>query len=717
MPNTKRQRLPIPWGNGIDRSSGALAISPSAFRDLRNVRLANGRTEMRRGYSRMTLLSGGNMVLGIWPIRAQGLTAVAVYDTATRTALLYVVDATGTASALVGSLFTLPADAYAPPSLIGAASYDKLLIAHDEPVYAMRQATMVYAPTEGTITPLLADLARTGVAQPVKFRGVASHLNYIVGWGYGQYNTTPGVQNEDRPETLRISDPGDPTTFIPEHYFLVGMQGDPIIGVDLVGRALAVFKSSESYQLVGYDRPTFGIQPLDPEHGLLGAKLSVSVGKATYFWSLAGPRVMDNDGSIDLAEALWLAGPVPDALATATPSERAFAYYDRDENEVLFVFGQWAYVLHLAGGEAPRLLRWSYRKLGVELLCAGYLWTGGPTVLTPPPGVTPGTPSAIPVSYTPGDADPKFYIPWTFASTPSGVRAEVWVKPTGGAWALRANVPAANGFAVVTEPNGAFLINYDFQVRFTEFGIPAPGYEDPDPSLWPASSLVTVAADGTPAFFAVGRYTRFDPANVGFYGGQARAPGLNQALNVVAYTYETEYADAPGGPWTPLNSGTELAQPWYQQALPNAEYGTDKYFRIRAIHPTGPINGPWLVVGPRTVEPEPPTNVTLGGTDTPGGPNDGTDSHIVTWAAPALVDGVAPADGPYDVRIRHYDTLAFIGPWSGIQAVGFGVHSTTAMAPGVDPSTTGSRTAEVQVRVNNGAGDVSDWVSATTFEP
>lgn len=714
MPNPRRQRLPLPWGEGIDRTSGALAISANAFRDLRNVHLANGRAELRRGYPRLSLLPSGSMVLGIWPVRASGISAVAVYDEVTRTASLYVVDSTGTSAALIGNLFTLSAAATSPPSLVGAASYDRLLIAHDEPVYRERQPTMVYSPGEGTIAPLVADLAREGSEHPVKFRGVARHLNYIVGWGYGQHNTNPAIEQEDRPETLRISDPGEPTTFIPEHYFLVGLQGDPIIGVSLIGKTLAVFKAAESYELIGYDRPTFGIVPLDPEHGLLASKLVVAVGLGTsYFWSLAGPRVMDRTGSTDLAEPLGLTGPAPDALATATPAERAFAYYDRDEDEVLFVFGQWAYVLHL--GEASK--RWSYRKLGVELLCAGIIYVGGTAVLTPPPGVEVGVASYLDPSYTPGDADPKFYVPWTWSSATPGQRAEVWIKETvGGTWAMRANVPASNGFAVVSVPDGNFLAEYDIQVRFTQFGIPTPGYEGSDPSLWPVDTLVQVMAIGAPAFFAPGRFFRFSPTEVGFISGLMRGPGVNQA-SPQPYVWEIDYTlDVVSGPWLPLTLAA--TPPWNELRLPNSVAGQGVFFRARVTLPGAPVDGAYIATGITYVKPEPPTNVAVSESNNPGGPNDDTDGHTVTWAAPALVAGpVAPPDGPYDIRARHYDTLAFIGPWSPIESRGFGVHAATFNVPGVDPSTTGSRTVEAQVRVNNGVGDVSDWVSVTRFEP
>lgn len=711
MPNQKRQRLPIPWGAGIDRASGAMAVESTSFSDLRNVRLGRGRVELRKGFARQTELPGGDMVVGIFPIRAQGLSAALGYSSVDRTVSLYVTDATGTAIAFIGTLWTLPVDVPSPPSVVGAASYDKLVIAHDEAQYKFRQQTMVYAPLEGTITPLMADFAREGTEYPVKFRGVASYLAYIVGWGYGQHNTDPAVENEDRPETARISDPGQPTVFQPEHYFLVGQQGDPIIGGSVVGRTFAFMKSAESYQLFGTDRTTFGIQSLDPQRGLLASKLKVSVGPALYAWDSNGPWTSEGNGATDLAEPLWLVGPVPDPTATATPNERAFAYYDRVESEVHFVFGAWVYVLHL-NGENPR---WSYRKLGVPLLCAGVIWIGGTSAFTPPEGVTPGVASYIDPSYTPGDADPKFYVPWTWTAAAPGQRAEVWAKlSTGGTWAQYANVPASNGFVVIKVPDGPFLSDYDIQIRFTQFGIPAPGYEDPDPSMWPVGSLVTVSAGGTPAFFGAGRFIRFSGSEVGFYGGIARLPGVAQGAPA-AYTYEIEYSSPDDlGPWTALTLAA--TPPWNELRLPNSLTNATVFFRIRAV--LGAVNGPWLEIPLLVVQPEPPAAVAVSGSNNPGGPNDDTDGHTITWSPPALLPGpVAPADGPYDVRGRHYDTLAFIGPWSAIDPVGFGVHAHTMNIPGVDPSTTGSRTCQVQVRVNQGSGDVSIWVDALTFEP
>jgi hypothetical protein len=720
MPNPKRQRLPVPWGDGIERRSGAMVTDAGAFRDLRNVRLSDGRTELRRGHSRLLLLPIGTALLGVFSIRAQGLAAIISYDAVTRTVSLWVVDATGSAAAFVGNLYVLPPDTPSPPMISAAASYDKLVIAHDEPIYRFRQQTMVYAPTEGTISPLLADFAREGTEYPVKFRGVARYLAYIVGWGYGQHNTNPAVEDEDRPEVARISDPGTPTVFQPEHYQIVGLQGDPIVGGDLVAQRFAYFKAAEAYQLVGYDRKTFAVQPLDPQHGLLASRLHVSVSGECFFWSLGGPRVMGAAGSKDLSESLWLDGPSPDALAEIAPKEQAFAYYDAQDDTVHFVFGQWAYVLHLADN-----LRWTYDKLAVPLLCAGTIHTGGSSLLTPPGGVTPGTASYVDPTYTPGDADPTFYIPWSWSSASPGQRAEVWAKESGGAWVMRANVPVTQGFATIRIPDGKFFDSYEFQVRFTQFGIPAPGYEDPDPSLWPVGSLIALNSVGTPAFFAYGRYHRFSPTEIGFNAGLVRGPGVNQTTPAV-YTWAAEYSSDLGATWTSLTLAA--TPPWNELRLPNALYDQPVQIRLRADRAGGVGGpGPWklgdsvtppYVAGTVVLKPEPPSNVVLGGTNNPGGPNDASDCHVVTWGAPLQMAGpISPADGPYDVRIRHYDTMAFIGAWSAIQAVPFAVHSTTACGPGVDPSTSGSRTAEVQVRVNQGSGDVSNWISATSFEP
>jgi hypothetical protein len=107
---------------------------------------------------------------------------------------------------------------------------------------------MVYSPSDGTLGPLMLDLAREGTSYPAKFRGVAKHLEYVVGWGYGTH------LDEDRGEVLRVSKPGEPTTFVPEHYLLFGQQGDPIIGGGLVNGEFCVQKIAQSFKLVGYDR-------------------------------------------------------------------------------------------------------------------------------------------------------------------------------------------------------------------------------------------------------------------------------------------------------------------------------------------------------------------------------------------------------------------------------------------------------------------------------
>lgn len=711
MPNPKRQRLPIPWGEGLDRAAGAMAVEPSSFADLRNVRLARGRCELRRGLARLTAIDGWTAILAVEPIRAQGLAGVVVYNDVTRTVALYAVDATGTDIGFVGTLYVVPAGGVSPPSIIMAASYDKLLIAHDEPTFALRQDTMVYSPADASVTPLLADFAREGVSYPVKFRGVARHLAYLVGWGYGQHSADVAVDTEDRPETLRISDPGEPTVFQPEHYFLVGQQGDPIVGCGPVGGVLGIAKAGESYKLVGYDRTTFGVVPLDPRFGLLASKLHVSVGDRWYVWTLSGPRVSSGGEMVDLAEPLWLAGPPVDALVTATPEEQGFAYYDPIEEEVAFVFGEWGYVLHRAG-DAPR---WSYRAYGVPLLCAGRVFTGGNITIAPPDGVTPGTPSWVQPQYLPGDADPKFYVPWTWRTAAPGERAEIWLRPSGGVWAARANVLATEGQATVSEPGGSFLIDYDIAVRFLFSGTPSPGYESSDPSLWPAESRVTIAAEGTPTKFLLGTFRRVSATELSLYAGLAQLPGVGQ-LSPAAYTYTIEKS-TDQMTWSAVSTGSPPATPWTDMRLPNTDATLAYYFRIRAE--LGVEVGAWLVVGPKKIQPEPPASVTVPPAFDTGDVPVGPDHHVVAWTKPAPEPGgPQPADGPYDVKGRHYDAqfTGFVGAFGAQDSVGFGVHNHATEFPDFTPSGVDGRGAEGWVRVNNGQGDVSDWVTGTHVE-
>lgn len=368
-----RQKLILPFGGGVDRKTGLTVVDPDAMADVRNAHLSRGQMELRRGIARRVLIEWGDDVLGIFSIRADGLAAVVVFEVASREVRLYVVDGALNVD-LIDTLWTLPAAASVRVS--AAESYSIIAFAHDEPEFGLRQATRIFDAEQQTIVDLTSDLDRSTVAETVRFQQVYSYLNYLMGTGYGT------GADEDRPEVLRISKPGEPTVFVPEHYFLVGLQGEPIVGCGRSGDIFEVSKPSKSYKLIGYDHQTFGVRPLDENYGQLSSRLGVTVVNERFRWALDGPRVSQGGVSADVEPPLDLDGPAPD---DAAPYPRpfpydddlddAFAFYDSVRGEVWFVFGWWAYILHLKDGPAAR--RWSYRTFDTYLLCAGLVYEGG----------------------------------------------------------------------------------------------------------------------------------------------------------------------------------------------------------------------------------------------------------------------------------------------------------------------------------------------------
>lgn len=709
-----RERKPLPWGQGIDRASGAMVVNEQQFSDLRNVYLTNGRAELRKGMARALLVDDGDDLLGVWPIRAQGLAGALVYKSADRTVSLYVIDSTGETANFVAVIWTLDALATLPPSVVAADSYDKLVIAHDEPLFGLRQPTYVYSPADGTVLPLEADFARTGSMTPVRFRGVARHLNYLVGWGYGT------SEAEDRGETLRISEAGDPTTFQPEHYFLVGAQGDPIVGCGFCGGALAVMKIADSYKLVGYDRATFGIRPLDPARGMLASRLHVSVDQEFHFWSLVGPCSSMGDGSNDLAAPLALDGPAPDLIEGNTPKDKGFAYYDPTNREVVYVFGQWGYVLHLRDQQR----KWSYRVFGRPLVSAGSVYLGGSIILDITAHPEIGVITYVDPTYVGTDTKPKLHITWANVGGPvTTERCEVWVKShrAGATWSRRGTFAATalQGTVAVDD----FWQTHDVALRLTQSGYAASDYSNTlDPSTWPAVSQDSFDTGGEVIAWLSEGWRRFDTDSVGFVM-DPKAPGAPGGGNALLdITFTVERSDDDGASWDPQSDSLNILES-SDVVLDDTLALTTFKFRIKAVGPVG--SSAWYETMNMVLAPEPPSNVVAGVTDTPGGPNDGPDTHHVTWGAPAPVNGHVVADGPFEIRARHIDKPSsggvLTGAYSAIQVQPAGVHATDAAAPGYDPSTGVGRRYEVQVRVSRifgptGDVDSSPWVMAFSDE-
>lgn len=712
----ERTRQPLHFGMGLDRVSGVMTVDPTSFHDLRNVHLLAGKTEYRKGLTRQLLLPAPwTDLLGVYMIRANGLAGAVVFDAVSKVVGLFVIDGTGTSATYVSPMWTMPTAT--PPRITATDQYGTLLIAHDEAQYGLRQQTMVYDSNASTLGPLMLDLGRTGTPEAVKFRGVAKHLAYMLGWGYG--TNQPG--QSDRGEVLRISLPGEPTNFVPEHYFLVGTQGDPIIGGGVGGDAFIVQKIMSSFRLVGSDRASFGVGPLDRAHGLVSPRAGVSVNAEWFFWSVAGPRSSTGGATSNLGLPLDLQGTSPDALALAASAEDGFAFYDPLAAEIVFVFGQWGYVLHLADGDR----RWSYRPYAVPLTNAGLLYIGGDAGLVI--GAHPEFANLYQqeASYIAGDGNPKIVVEATaVGGSITSERLEVWVKPqyTGAIWERKVNVLAGAG--IQTFKVDGWWTNYDVAMRYVSGGLAAAGYTSANPATWPAISRSVVMTQGTIAGYNLGKWRRLSSISQGFNVTTKQVPGDNFAVTaalgqvVVPYTFRLECDFNLSGTFTLLQSGISYAALDTALRFLNSDSLKLADVRVRVEGPAG--NSAWWLHATRTVAPEPPSNYTHYVT-TSDYINDHDDTHTMRWDAPLAVNGEVPADGPYDIRARHYDNYSSpapnFGAYGAMLTPGVGDHEEEVAAPGYASSSSTSRTAGIELRTNRGSGDVSPWLLYNFFEP
>ncbi len=700
-----RQKLLLPFGGGLDRKTGSAVVDPDAHGNLQNVYLFKGRTELRRGLQRVFDIGWGQDIIGIFPVRSIGVSALVVWDEVTRKVRLYLTDGALTSASLVGDLWTMPAAFSGRPVVSAADMYGQLVIAHDDASLVTRQATKIFTASTGLITTLQADLDRDTTANDVKFRGVRRHLNYLVGWGYGTDS------DEDRPEVLRISNAGA-ITFTPEHYFLVGAKGDPILGVGKCGigqgAVLGLYKAAEAYRLDGNEPRNFGVFLMDDTHGILGPRLEVTVGAENFRWTLNGPVVTTGGEAVDLEMPLDIAGPEADPLQTAVESDNAFAFYDPEEKEVAFVFDFWAYVLHLR----DRSRRWSFRPYAWELASAGLIYTGGPVLLKLADPVVAATYVDPPfnTAVVPDNYMPKFDVTWTNSGALiGGEQAEVWVRSlyagdtvdslglgyglSQGEWKKRATVAATALAATVMGMH--FHTNHEIAVRLTYNGVPGVGYFGA-PDTWPASSRIAKLALGAISAFPVPTFSRTNASEVRVSFAYA-GPGMNGRHLQPQLTYVVEKSLAGAGAWSSAATVPEVV------VQPNSEKEQRWDYRIKVIGPHGESalvtqNGYW-------VGPDPPTSIIV---DT--NPLAGVHNHFIQCGNYGANGGVI------EFRGVHYTTLPPNGTYSATVTVGPApaAPEATVSVPD-DPARPRTPRGEARTKLDSGLGviDYSDWIVDT----
>lgn len=198
----------------------------------------------------------------------------------------------------------------------------------------------------------------------IRFRGVVEHLGaFLGGWAYGS-------ELETRSDLVRMSMPGQPTTFRLKDYDSFGQKGDPVVGCFSTGRTLLVYKGEETWEQFGTNRSNFGKRQLDTKVGLLASRLAIVVDGACVAWSHIGPRVSDGSPPVDLSIPLALYAPAPTDLVAEGDSVYAFAVLLPNRNELRFHFGRRYYAYSLI------TKRWSYGEMNVAPTC-GFLLPGG----------------------------------------------------------------------------------------------------------------------------------------------------------------------------------------------------------------------------------------------------------------------------------------------------------------------------------------------------
>ena len=491
----------IPFGEGLQRADGRMVVRPTSFDDIRNCYQYEGKAQARKGYQLISTLiddvaANLDETIAVGPLRSENATIAIGYATSDSELHVNRLTFEGLNPVHVGSLGTLPATAtWDPPIYIMADADAKVIMAHDEPAFLSRIVTQYYDPfASPNIQTLQADLDGNGLAD-VYFRGVARHLGYIFGWGFG--SATPG--DDDRPDVVRVSDAGNPVSFRDDAFFEVGQRGEAVLTCKTAGQFLLVFKETETFQIFGYSPDTFGIRPADTLYGCVGSRLAVSVGNVVFFWSVQGPRMFTagTGESVDLAVPLDIDGPAPSTLIDESDPHEAFAAYDPVTRVVNFIWGQRVYALSIRN---PNMPRWSYYELGDFFRSGSDIFntitnqgTGDPPADGPIFDLTTPFPTINDLDVT-ADIDNTTDQAGGLGGATGGELIKVWSRLSpSGSWSLKQTVEAtlAASQLVVFDnllPNTA----YDFAIRYRRGGAYNPSSTTLPPTTWDADAQETV---------------------------------------------------------------------------------------------------------------------------------------------------------------------------------------------------------------------------------
>jgi hypothetical protein len=523
----------IPFELGLDRETGAMSVSPPSMEDLRNVFLHEGKILMRRGFlEKLTLVDDAantmTHVVAGQALRGDRVAIVVGYNDVNGEVHAFVVDQSALTATHIGEWTSqdytgvtqiFPLAAGSPPPRVSMAEVGgRVFMAHDQVVTSQRARTVFYTslsigtpptgnsiyfhpdgvtpiayPTEtsGALEALTTDFDEAGgtPTEEVFFRGVARHLAYLFGWGWGSYIGTPAL--EDRLELVRFSKPGEPTLVTFYDYAVIGDRTDPVVRCMPVGPpdasgSLLCFKETETYDIRGSSPATFGVFLLDQLYGLEVSRNAVNVSGHVFFWSNEGPRVFTGRRPSESLEIpLELLHPEPLTLVAEGPLVDSFAAYVPNYRIVLFVFGQRVYALTI---RVSGSWKWSYWELGFTPVSAWWMPPTGSGLLTPPTGF-PSNPVASAITDTTAN------LTVTNNSQTGNEILEVWVKPQSTtAWSLNSSHAVTAAASQVVPLTGLRPgETHDLAVRYRRGAFYTVGYTDPSPAAWPGTAQTSFA--------------------------------------------------------------------------------------------------------------------------------------------------------------------------------------------------------------------------------
>ena len=474
------QRIALPMGQGLDRETGVMQMRPGSFEDIRNLLLHQGKSVVRMGFEREAVLLDdvGNPVSHVvqgFPLRSERVGVTVSYQSETKKVFIHRVDSLAASSELIGEwehdLEIGWGDSW--PKVQMCEVYGRIFISHDYRYVTRRAPTVYYEPT-GTsqIMNLEGDFEGSGTHN-LRFRGVVRHLKYLFGWGYGD-------EGEDRPELVRSSRAGDPTSFNPEHYWIAGDRRDPVLTCRPAGNRLLVFKEVEGHFIFGSGRDDFGIDILDPQYGCIASGLAANRGGDVIAWSSEGPRVWDGRGpSVEIAIPLELGGAEAVGLVAEADAEEAFAAYIPEIRVMGFFFGKRVYSLTT---RVEGDWKWGYWELETETPLCGFTLYPGPQDTVAPfgyPVISVIVAGGIYATFT-----------WGNVNQDGDETVEIWLSEDGGAWFLAMSV-LVNLLTSQESPKVYDLVpgtDYRVALRYRRGILYTEGYTDADPWLWPSLS-------------------------------------------------------------------------------------------------------------------------------------------------------------------------------------------------------------------------------------